>query len=94
MLIAISDIRLANIKMIEGSYDKQLSNSFKNIIDMQNAQINILQNNLTRQKYINVCLTDSLNDANNSIKKYKRQRTIYAGSSIGLLAIILGITLL
>lgn len=87
-LVAMSAIRAANVKMIEGQADKQLKEQFKKLVELQSEQIVILNKNIDSKNKIIIDLTNQVNDNNAKVRKLKRQRNIYAGSSIGLSALI------
>lgn len=87
-LVAMSAIRAANIKLIEAKADKQLKEQFKKLVELQREQIVILNKNIDSKNKIIIDLTNQVNDNNSKVRKLKRQRNIYAGSSIGLSALI------
>lgn len=88
VLIGIDELRLANAKLIRAEYDAMLKNNFKKIVEAQRSQIDILEANFNRQKNINAKLVDEVIKAEAKANKYRKQRNIAAGSSCGLLAII------
>lgn len=88
VLIGIDELRLANIKLIKADYDAMLKDNFKKIVEAQKAKIDILESNFDRQKKINANLVNEVTKAESKANKYRKQRNIAAGSSCGLLAII------
>jgi hypothetical protein len=84
----MSAIRAANVKMIEGQADKQLKEQFKKLVEIQSEQIVILNKNIDSKNKIIIDLTNQVNYNNAKVRKLKKQRNIYAGSSIGLSALI------
>ena len=90
VLIALSTIRKANIKLIEAEQDRQLVESFQKIVEMQKTQIDILDINLRERNATIVNLNNQLNEQIDNSRKYKRQRNIFAGTSVlALIALIL-----
>lgn len=90
VLIALSTIRKANIKLIEAEQDKQLVESFQKIVEMQKTQIDILDVNIRERNATIVNLNNQLNEQIDNSRKYKRQRNIFAGTSVlALIALIL-----
>ena len=79
--IAYEDLKIANAKMIELDYQKEINKKLYEIIDNDNQII-------TKQEEIN-------NNLNNKCKKYIKQRnvTIGIGSSI-IVSLIMGIIFL
>ena len=91
VLVSLSAIRKANIKLIEAEQNIQLLNSFQNIVEMQKTQIDILEKNIKDRNSKIVELTNQYKEEVKNSKKYKRQRNIFAGSTglVILLSIIL-----
>lgn len=69
--VPISTIKIANSKMIELKYEKQINANLKEVVLNDSIIINGLQNNVLYEQ--------------NKAKKYKKQRNIAGGASIGLL---------
>lgn len=91
VLVSLSAIRKANIKLIEAEQNIQLLNSFQNIVEMQKTQIDILEKNIKDRNSKIVELTNQYKEEVKNSKKYKRQRNIFVGSTglVILLSIIL-----
>ena len=79
VLVAVDDLRAANVKMIELRYEKEINNSLKEIIKNDSVAI--------------VALREDNNIAAAEAKKYKRQRNVAGGAS-GVLVILLILALL
>lgn len=73
--ISIDDLRVANAKMIELKYEKEINASLKEIISNDSITINAL-----KQKV-------DYNQAQSN--KYKKQRNIAGGTSVGLLILLI-----
>ena len=91
VLVSLSAIRKANIKLIEAEQNIQLLNSFQNIVEMQKTQIDILEKNIKDRNSKIVEITNQYKEEVKNSKKYKKQRNIFAGSTglVILLSIIL-----
>lgn len=89
VLIALSTIRKANIKLIEAEQNKQLVESFQKIVEMQKTQIDILDVNLRERNTTIVNLNNQLNEQIDNSRKYKRQRNIFAGTSVLALIVLI-----
>lgn len=82
VLIPISALKVANAKMIELNYEKEINNSLRSIIVNDSIIIDNLQNIVINSEIAH----------KKEVKKLKRQRNIIGGSSV--VAIILLIILL
>lgn len=76
--VPISTIKIANSKMVELKYEKQINANLKEVVLNDSIIINSLQNNVLYEQ--------------TKAKKYKKQRNIASGAGIG--AIILSIFIL
>lgn len=74
--VPISTIKIANSKMIELKYQKEINSNLKQVVVNDSIIISGLKNNLLYEQ--------------NAVKKYKKQRNIAGGAGIGalLLAIL------
>lgn len=79
VLVAISDLRVANAKMIELKYEKDINNNLKEIIKNDSVAI--------------VALREDNSVIAKQAKKYKRQRNVVSGAS-GVLVVLLILALL
>lgn len=79
VLVAIDDLRVANAKMIELRYEKEINNSLKEIIKNDSIAI--------------VALREDNSVVKQQAKKYKRQRNV-AGGAGGVLVILLILALI
>lgn len=81
VLIAIDDIKIANAKMIELKYEKQINSNLREIIRTDSVLIDAMRINL------DACTIKY----NNDIIKVKKQRnaSIVAGGSINVLLLLL-----
>ena len=75
VLVAVDDLRVANAKMIELKYEKEINLSLKEIVKNDSVAIVALREN------------NSVVEAR--AKKYKRQRNIAGGTSIGVLILLI-----
>ena len=89
VLIALSTIRKANIKLIEAEQNKQLIESFQKIVEMQKTKIDILDVNLRERNTTIVNLNNQLNEQIDNSRKYKRQRNIFASTSVLALIVLI-----
>lgn len=74
--VPISTIKIANSKMVELKYQKEINSNLKQVVVNDSIIISGLKNNLLYEQ--------------NTVKKYKKQRNIAGGAGIGalLLAIL------
>lgn len=81
VLVAISAIKVANAKMIELKYEKEINRNLRDCIQNDSILISALSTNLS------ACEINS----NNKIAEIKKQRNIaiLAGSSINLLLLLI-----
>lgn len=90
VLIALTTIRKANIKLIEAEQNAKLVESFQKIIEMQKSQIDILDINLRERNATIVNLNNELNKEVNNNKKYRKQRNFFLGTTgLSILLLIL-----
>lgn len=73
--VPISTIKIANSKMVELKYQKQINAGLKEIVLNDSIIIKGLQNNIAVEQ--------------NKSKKYKKQRNIVGGTGIGLLILLI-----
>jgi len=73
--VPISTIKIANSKMVELKYEKQINAGLKEIVSNDSIIIKGLQNNIAVEQ--------------NKTKKYKKQRNIVGGTGIGLLILLI-----
>lgn len=85
VLISINDIKIANAKMIELNYEKEINRNLRSTIQIDSTIINSLRTNLAACKL----------NAEAEIKEIKKQRNIAiaTGSGTSLLFLILLIVL-
>lgn len=74
VLVSIDDLRVANAKMTELKYEKEVNLSLKEIVKNDSIAINALR----EENYINKA----------QLKDYKKQRNILGGVSIGTLILL------
>lgn len=83
VLIPIGALKIANAKMVELEYEKEINSELRNIIENDSILINDLSSNLDACEI----------NANNKVNKIKRQRNIL-GITSGSLIILLIISIL
>ena len=90
VLVPVELIKIANSKMIELEYEKEINSYLRNIIQNDSAIYNALfiSHDYYESKSIE-CEEAYIRDT----KKYKKQRNILGGTSIGLLTILVLILL-
>ncbi len=79
VLVAVDDLRAANAKMVELKYEKEINADLRQIVKNDSVVVNALKQEV------------NYNQAQS--KKYKKQRNVVGGASIGVL-ILLVISLL
>lgn len=84
VLISIDALKIANAKMVELDYEKQINEELKNVVKTDSALIDALQLNL------NSCETT----CEDNITKIKKQRNIAIGAGSGASAFFLLLLLL
>lgn len=82
--IAIKDIRLANIKMLERELYKESIKSYKRLLETKDSKITILESNIKIQKETIDRLYKEQSEYINTIYDYKRKKNILMATSIGL----------
>ena len=73
--VPISAIKIANSKMVELKYEKEINRNLREIVANDSVVIKGLQNNVLYEQ----CKS----------KKYKKQRNIVGGTGIGLLILLI-----
>lgn len=73
--VPISTIKIANSKMIELKYEKQINANLREVVLNDSIIIKGLQNNIVVEQ--------------NKSKKYKKERNIAGGAGIGLLILLI-----
>ena len=84
VLVPIEALKIANAKMVELNYEKQINEELRNILQTDSNLINALQTNL------NACETT----CEDNINKVKKQRNIAIGAGSGASAFLLFLLLL
>ena len=79
VLVPVEALRIANAKMIELNYEKQINKELKEAIKTDSVLIDALQTN------VNACESQ----CNDNIKKVKKQRNIAIGAGSGASALLL-----
>lgn len=81
VLIAISDLRIANAKMIELNYEKEINAQLRGLVQTDSILIDALSTNLSACEL----------NTEQQVNKYKKQRNIAigAGSGTSLLFLLL-----
>ena len=75
VLVAVDDLRAANAKMIELRYEKEINLGLKEIIKNDSVAI--------------VALREDNSAITEQAKKYKKQRNVAGGASIGVLLLLI-----
>lgn len=73
--VPLNTLRIANSKMLELKFEKEINGNLRQIITNDSIVINSLQNKVAIEQ--------------NNAKKYKRQRNVVGGTGIGLLILLL-----
>lgn len=82
VIIAISDLRIANSKMIELEYEKEINRKLKEVVESDSVTIQLLKED--------VSMADKR--CEESVKKVKTQRNILGGSTVvSLLLLVLSL---
>ena len=79
VLVPISAIRVANVKMIELKYEQEINKNLRNVIQTDSILISSISTNLS------ACELNCISEVN----KVKKQRNIFGGISGGLLMLLI-----
>lgn len=79
ILISYDDLRIVNSKLIELEYEKKTNKELKTICRSDSVIISSLRRGIDR----------ITNDANNDIKKYKKQRNFISAFGLGTLVLLI-----
>lgn len=75
VLVAVDDLRVANAKMVELKYEKEINADLRQIVKNDSVIINALKQEV------------DYNQAQS--KKYKKQRNVVSGAGVGVLILLI-----